>query len=277
MRVLSGRTAIVTGAASPVGLGRAMALAMLEAGANIALLDTNQAQLAATAAEAAALSSAARVLPVVADVSDEQDSLRAIEQVLGRFGSVDILVNNAGINVGSLGFDNDALPWEIPAHAWARVSAVNYLGPVIMTNALVEHMISRRFGRIVGVTTSLDTMWRPISPGYGPAKAAHEAYVANIAPRLAGTGVTANVLTPGGVTMTASSAGTTLVDPADMLAPSVMAAPSVWLASPASQDVTGMRVIACRWDESLPVRERLARAAAPAAWQGLGKQAVNLR
>jgi NAD(P)-dependent dehydrogenase (short-subunit alcohol dehydrogenase family) len=273
---LNGRTVVVTGAASPIGLGHAMAVAMLAAGARVAFLDTNEAQLAEAVTAATGRFGSDRVLGVTADVSDEAAAHRAIADVRSRADSIDILVNNAGINVGALGLDNDALPWDIPVPAWRRVAEVNYLGPVIMTNALLPSMIAQGYGRIIGITTSLDTMWRPISPGYGPAKAAHEAFIANIAPRLTGSGVTANVLTPGGVTMTGSSRGTTLLDPAAMLSPLVMGPPAVWLASPGAHDFNGMRIIACRWDESLPLDQRVEQAAAPAAWPGLGKQAVNL-
>lgn len=276
MKVLDGKIAIVTGGASPIGLGRTMVTALLEAGARVAVFDTNDDQLADCVAQARAQWGDGYTVGVRVDVSSEASVWSGVDKAVQALGPVDIVVNNAGINVGSLGLDNDALPWEIPVSAWVRVSEVNYLGAVIMTNTVLPGMIARGYGRILGVTTSLDTMWRPISPGYGPSKAAHEAFVANVAPRLEGTGVTINVLTPGGVTMTASSKGTTLVDPADMLDASVMGAPSVWLASPASEQINGCRIIACRWDERLPLAERLDRAAAPAAWPGLGKQAVNL-
>ena len=59
-------------------------------------------------------------------------------------------------------------------------------------------MLAQRWGRIIGVTTSLDTMWRSQSPAYGSSKAAHEAFTTSIAQALQGTGVTANVLVPGG-------------------------------------------------------------------------------
>jgi 3-oxoacyl-[acyl-carrier protein] reductase len=64
-------------------------------------------------------------------------------------------------------------------------------------------------------------------------------------------------------------------DRREMLQPDVMQAPAVWLASDASSEFTGQRIVAERWDERLPLAERLAQASAPAAWQGLGRQAVS--
>jgi len=71
-----------------------------------------------------------------------------------------------------------------------------------MSRAVVGHMLNQGWGRIIGVTTSMDTMWRKHSTPYGPSKAGHEPLVAAMAQELEGTGVTANVLVPGGATFT---------------------------------------------------------------------------
>ena len=71
-----------------------------------------------------------------------------------------------------------------------------------MARAAVIHMLDQGWGRIIGVTTSMDTMWRKGGAPYGPSKAGHEALVAIMAQELEGTGVTANVLVPGGATYT---------------------------------------------------------------------------
>ena len=144
-----------------------------------------------------------------------------------------------------------------------------------MSHAVAPHMVEQGFGRIISVTTSMDTMWRKGGAPYGPSKAGHEALVAIMAQDLEGTGVTANVLTPGGAT------ATNMVIPPDgtsartLIQPEVMQAPAVWIASDEASQWTGRRIIAYHWDESLPLEERLEKCGAPAAWPQLGLQAVH--
>src|SRR5205085_1486795 len=132
------------------------------------------------------------------------------------------------------------------------------------------HLLEQGWGRIIGVTTSLDTMIR--GAPYGPSKAAHEAFIAVMARELEGTGVTANVLIPGGGVATNMTAG--VRDARSQLQPEVMQAPAVWLASEASNGINGRRLIAQFWDAELPLDDRLAKASGPAAWPQLGRQAA---
>jgi NAD(P)-dependent dehydrogenase (short-subunit alcohol dehydrogenase family) len=140
----------------------------------------------------------------------------------------------------------------------------------------VQPMMKQRWGRIISVTTSLDTMYRKGNAPYGPSKAGHEALLATIAHEVEGTGVTANVLTPGG------GSNTNLIpkDTSDdyrkaLIRPEVMRAPAVWLASAEADGFNGQRIIAYYWDERLPLDQRLKKAAAPAAWPQLGIQGVR--
>ena len=110
---------------------------------------------------------------------------------------------------------------------------------------------------------------------YGPSKAVHEALVALMAQELEGTGVTANVLVPGGATDTNIIPQDVVYDRESLFRPEVMQAPAVWLASEDSGGTNGMRFIAYRWDESLPIEQRLEKAGAPAAWPQLGKQTIS--
>src|SRR5581483_9876936 len=97
---------------------------------------------------------------------------------------------------------------------------------------------------------------------YGPSKAGHEALVATMARQLEGSGVTANVLLPGG------AADTNMIPPgrdrSRLLKPEIMQDPVVWLASEASDGFNGRRIVAQFWDETLPIEQRLQKAAAPA-------------
>jgi NAD(P)-dependent dehydrogenase (short-subunit alcohol dehydrogenase family) len=268
---LDGKVALVTGAGSPIGLGRAMALALAQAGARVAMLDVNEAVLSQTVAEVRTSGGEHAALPIIADVSQPDDAERAVQATLREFGSLHVLVNNAGISLHHAGVKGDPEFWDVPPDAWLRVLSVNAFGPFLMARAAVKPMLEQRWGRIVGITTSLDTMWRRRNPAYGSSKAAHEAFTASIAQALEGTGVTANVLVPGGTTSTNLLPPESTRDRSEMLQPDVMAAPVVWLASDASSSFTGQRIIAKHWDERLPLADRLAKASGPAAWQSLAR------
>jgi NAD(P)-dependent dehydrogenase (short-subunit alcohol dehydrogenase family) len=275
-RILHGKVAIITGAGSPIGLGHAMAVGLARAGARVALLDTNDAWLQQTTAEIRSLAGEDGVLPIVTDITNPDAVQQAVNRTIEALGGLHILVNNAGINQRSAGYTSDQANnfWQLTPEAWNRVVAVNLSGAFFMSRAVVPHMMAQGWGRIIGVTTSMDTMWRKGGTPYGPSKAGHEALVAAMAQELEGTGVTANVLVPGGATYTNMTAANTAYDRDKLIKPEVMQAPVVWLASEASRAFTGRRIIAYFWDESLPLEQRLEKASAPAAWPQLGRQAI---
>ena len=140
---------------------------------------------------------------------------------------------------------------------------VNVRGPMLLTRGALPHMRKSGWGRIVNNTTSYKTMLRVLP--YGAMKSALESMSAVWAQQLAGSGITVNVLVPGGPTDTpfiADAAGW----PRDkMLRPEIMAAPIRWLVSDATNDVTGRRITASDWDAALP-----AAAAAGAASRAIG-------
>jgi NAD(P)-dependent dehydrogenase (short-subunit alcohol dehydrogenase family) len=274
--ILQGKVAIITGAGSPIGLGHAMAVGLARAGARVALLDVNDAWLQQTAAEIRQLAGDDGVLPIVTDITDPDAVQQAVNRTIEALGGLHILVNNAGINQRSAGYTSDQANnfWQLTPEAWNRVVAVNLSGAFFMARAAVLHMMAQGWGRIIGITTSLDTMWRKGGTPYGPSKAGHEALVAAMAQELEGTGVTANVLVPGGATYTNMTASNTAYDRDQLIKPEVMQAPVVWLASDASEAFNGLRIIAYYWDESLPLDQRLEKASAPAAWPQLGRQAI---
>jgi NAD(P)-dependent dehydrogenase (short-subunit alcohol dehydrogenase family) len=274
---LQGKVAIITGAASPIGLGHAMTVALVRAGARVALLDINDTWLAQSAADMRAIGGAGCALPLRVDISDPAAAEQAVRQTIVELGGLHILINNAGISPRAAEFS--ATPpstnfWDISPTVWSRVIAVNLSGAFFMSRAVAGHLRGQGWGRIISVTTSMDTMWRKGGTPYGPSKAGHEALVAAMAQELEGSGVTANVLVPGGATYTNMTAST-LGDTRDkLMQPEVMQPPVVWLASEASQGLNGQRIIAYYWDERLPIEERLQRASAPTAWPQLGRQAI---
>lgn len=273
---LSGKVAIVTGAGSTIGMGRSITLAFIGAGARVTMLDINEEALDKTANEVRELGGDDAVLPIVADVSSPADAAGAVSKTLSEFGDLHILVNNAGTNPHNQGFESKQFNnfWDTDPAAWSRVVAINFSGPFFMAQAAVGHMIEQGWGRIIGVTTSLDTMIRQQMTPYGPSKAGHEALMASIAPELEGSGVTANVLVPGGPVNTNLLPADTAFDRETLIQPDVMQVPAVWLASNESAEMTGRRFIAYYWDESLPIAERIEKSSAPAGWPQLGAQTV---
>ncbi len=270
------KVAIVTGAGSPIGTGHAMSLALARAGARVALLDLNREWLDQGLREIEEVGGGGSAAAIVTDVSDPDAVERAVGRTIAELGGLHVLVNNAGTTPRAGGFTTSSLNfWEVPVAAWDRVIAVNLSGAFYMARAVAGHLLAQGWGRIIGVTTSMDTMYRKRASPYGPSKAGHEALVALMAQELEGSGVTANVLVPGGPTNTNFFAADAKVDRAALIQPEVMEAPAVWLASDASRTVNGRRIIAYHWDENLTLEERLAKASAPAAWPQLGKQAIT--
>ena len=275
-RPLAGKVAIVTGAGSPIGLGRAMTLALVRAGARVAMLDVDEEWLQQSATAVRAVGGDDCVLALVCDISDPDSAEDAVRRTIDGLGGLHVLVNNAGtMNPPVSGAPSRTRFWDITPETWNKIVAVNSSGPFHMARAAVGHMLAQGWGRIIGVTTSVDTMYREGMCPYGPSKAAHEALVALMARELEGTGVTANVLIPGGTTPTNLVPRDIGYDRAALMKPEVMQAPAVWLASDESAGTNGMRFIAYHWDESLPIEQRLEKAGAPAAWPQLGNQAID--
>lgn len=270
---LDGKVALVTGAGSPIGLGRHMTLALVRAGARVAMLDVNGDWLEQTSSDMREVGGDESVFTMVSDVSEPESAEDAVRRTISELGGLHILVNNAGISIGNLG----PVPmnfWDITPEIWSKVLSVNLNGPFFMARAAVGHMVEQKWGRIIGVTTSMDTMYRGGMCPYGPSKAGHEAFIALMSRELEGSGVTANVLVPGGASDTNILPPDTPYDRAALIRPDVMQDPVVWLASEASNEINGRRFIARNWDESLPIAERLEKAGAPAAWPQLGRQSV---
>jgi NAD(P)-dependent dehydrogenase (short-subunit alcohol dehydrogenase family) len=270
------RAAIVTGAAG--GIGRALVKGLLGAGIRVAAVDLTRDGLAVVAGNAREQGKDAALLTIESDLSRDGAAADIVRQARGRFGAIDILVNNAGIGQATLRPGNWQQPlrfWDITADDWRRFVAVHTTAPLTLTQALVPEMIEKKWGRIVNVTTSLGTMIRNGSPTYGPSKAALEAFSAIMAKDLDGTGVTVNVLVPGGVTNTPMVPQEAGFDRQEMIQPEVMAPPLVWLVSDAAQGVTARRFLAVHWDPALPPAQAAEKAGAPVAWTSIATMPIE--
>ena len=238
------RVAIVTGAAG--GIGKAMVRGLLGAGIRVAAVDRDREPLEALSAAAREQGKFADLLTVQTDLTEDSAADAITKATHGKFGRIDILVNNAGIGPGAIRPDSWQRPlkfWEITPEQWRRFVAVHTTAPLALTNAVVSGMTRQGWGRIVNVTTSLGTMLSAGSPTYGPSKAALEALSAIMAKDLDGTGVTVNVLVPGGVTNTPMISDEAGFDRDKLIQPEVMVPPLLWLVSDAAAKVTGRRFL----------------------------------
>ena len=275
-RVLEGKAVLMTGAGR--GMGREMSLALAEAGARVAMIDIDEDVLRAAARDVEAAGGQGCALPIVCDVTSADKAAETVDSVLSRFGRLDMLVNDAVVGPERIGdhfFHQPPKFWELEDALWRQMLDVNIFGPQLMARNAAPAMLEAGRGRIVNVTTSLNTMYRHGAGAYGPSKAALEAHTRIMAHDLDGTGVTANVLIPGGPVNTRMIPRASGVDRAELIQPTVMRAPIVWLCSDDSDGVNGMRFIALRWDPALPREARIEAAGAPVAWPQLGSQSVQ--
>ncbi len=189
-KTFSDKTALVTGAGR--GIGRAVALGLASAGADLALLARSQPELDEVAEHAKALGARA-VVVVPTDLADQTAVAAAIQHVQRECGVIDILINNAAV-VQPMGPTVD-----IDAAEWAAAITVNLVSPVQLTLALLPDMLRRRWGRIVNVTAKSAAAPSQLIGGnaYTTSKAALETHTLNLAAELADTGVTVNAFRPG--------------------------------------------------------------------------------
>jgi len=255
-----------------------MTRGLLAAGIRVAGVDRDREPLEALAASASELGKADDLLTIQTDLTSDSAADEITRATRARFGRIDILVNNAGIGPGSIRPDSWQRPlkfWEITSDQWRRFVAVHSTAPLALANAVVPEMMRQGWGRIVNVTTSLGTMLNAGSPTYGPSKAALEALSAIMAKDLDGTGVTVNVLVPGGVTNTPMISDEAGFDRDKLIQPGIMAPPLVWLVSDMAGNVTGRRFLAIHWDPALAPEQAAEKAGAPVAWTSIATMPVT--
>jgi NAD(P)-dependent dehydrogenase (short-subunit alcohol dehydrogenase family) len=253
MAQLSGTRVLVTGGTS--GLGRAMAHALVQAGARVVLTSRDAERAQATAAELGA-----GAVGVELDVRDPGSVSAAVDRAQGMLDGLDMLVNNAGIGMRTVNprFMTEPRPfWDVTPAGFRDVLETKATGAFLVARAVVPRMLSAGGGRMITISMNEQTMTRRGFVPYGPSGAAVEALARVMAADLAGTGVTSNILLPGGATATG-------MIPAEMaeqlrghlLDPAIMGAPIVWLASPEAAGVHDERIVARDFREWLAARAR---------------------
>ncbi len=184
---LKGRVALVTGGNK--GLGKAMAVGLAEAGADVVIASRHEEQLQAAAAEIQA-ACGGRVAYHVADVG-KRDQLKSLARfALEEMGRVDILINNAGMNVPQ------AID-EITDEVWDRMLEVNLTAAMVLTRELVPQMKQRRWGRIIHISSILGQVSKEKRNAYSATKAALLGLARASAIDLGPFNITVNCIAPG--------------------------------------------------------------------------------
>lgn len=187
--MLTGKTAIVTGASR--GIGAAIARKLCEAGANVALCSRSAEAVAATADTLN--SEGYTAISTTADISKKGDVEALIKTVLDKFSQIDILVNNAGIT-------RDTLLMRMQDEDWDAVLQTNLTGTMYCTRAVMRPMLRQRSGRIINISSVIGIMGNPGQASYAAAKAGIIGFTKTIAREVGVRGITVNAIAPGFIT-----------------------------------------------------------------------------
>jgi gluconate 5-dehydrogenase len=246
---------LVTGGTS--GLGAAMAAALLDAGAVVAVTGRDG-DRARVAADDLAARTGGTAVGIGMDVRDDGEVERGVADAGAALGGLDVLVNNAGIGMRTVNprFLTDPQPfWDVAPDGFRDLVATNLTGYFLVARAVVTRMLAQGSGRVLTVSMNHSTMNRRGFVPYGPARAGAEALARIMAADLADTPVRANILLPGGATATGMvPADVPEVMRGRLLDPAVMGPPVRYLCSPEAADVHDERVVATEFDAWLAAR-----------------------
>jgi NAD(P)-dependent dehydrogenase (short-subunit alcohol dehydrogenase family) len=269
------RTAIVTGGLR--GLGRAMAFGLAREGHSVLAVGHIAEDIPEVEEEVRRAQMPGRLVPFVADLREANECDRVVAAARERFGPIDILVNNAGLTftyIDPARYRRAEVQrfWQVTDEITENVVLTNILAADRLSRRVAPAMVERGWGRIVNVTTKLDTMNRIGTHPYGATKAALEMATEVWAKDVAGTGLTINIVNPGAGANTPGMAdemrrmsreGTAprLVEPDEMVPP------LLYVVSREADQVNGYRFDANLWDAALPPAEAARRAGRPAGFE----------
>jgi NAD(P)-dependent dehydrogenase (short-subunit alcohol dehydrogenase family) len=240
---LTGKGAFVTGASR--GIGRSIAVALAEAGADVALVARSEDGLAETASAVTAVGRKAFVIP--ADVTSQEAVSDAVAAAIDQLGNVDVVVNNAGGSNFMVGFR------DLRLSGWEKLMRLNLDSAVYVCHAFASHLLDRGQGSVINVASVAGVAASPLLTPYGAAKAGLISLTKSLAVEWGLQGVRVNALCPG---WTATDLNRNLwldpeAGPATIATvpmgrwgtPEEMAGPAVFLASDASSYMTGQVLI----------------------------------
>lgn len=184
---LDGRVALVTGGSK--GLGEAMAAALASAGAAVVVVSRHGDEATATA-QRLAVETGQSVVGIEADVTRGADVERMVDVALQQFGQIDILINNAGTNIRKPTL-------ELSEEEWAQVMDVNLTAPFLCSKAVAPHMIARRHGRVINLSSMFGLIAMAGRPAYTSSKGGLVLLTKTQALEWAPYGITVNALCPG--------------------------------------------------------------------------------
>jgi NAD(P)-dependent dehydrogenase (short-subunit alcohol dehydrogenase family) len=243
---LQGIHVVVTGASS--GLGFSMAEALLQEGATVALASRSGSKLDQVVSNFKEQGYDAIGLPL--DVRSEQSIEEAAQWVKREWGKLDVLVNNAGIGMKTVNprFLVEPQPFfKVSPEGFRNLIDTNLTGYFLVARGFTPLLIEQGKGRIINISMNHETMKRKGFVPYGPSRAATESLSYIMAEDLKEYGITVNMLLPGGATVTGmipDDVRSEIESQFQLLDPSVMAEPIVFLASPEAEGITGERIIA---------------------------------
>ncbi len=187
---LKGKVALVTGAGSQIGFGKAICLLLAAEGCDIIAADLDFAGAEKTAAEVVKLGRQA--IAVKCDITVKADCQAMAKTALDKFGKIDILVNNAG------GIAAQGGPFEAQEETvWDKNYTLNLKGPMLVTQAIIPNMIAKKYGKIINVASDTAKMVFPGVDMYSIAKAGVYIFSRGLAKAVAKNNINVNVISPG--------------------------------------------------------------------------------
>jgi NAD(P)-dependent dehydrogenase (short-subunit alcohol dehydrogenase family) len=186
---LKGRVALVTGTASQIGIGKAIALTLAREGCSVICNDIDLEGAQKTAAEVQALGQPS--MPIKADVSKRREVLQMVDQTISQFGRIDILVNNAGGATAIGPFVNQK------EEDWDRDIGLNLKGVMLCAQAVLPQMLQRHYGKIVNISSGVAKNGAPNFEAYAACKSGIGGFSKSLALALATSGINVNCIAPG--------------------------------------------------------------------------------